>query len=210
MKVKKWPIYIWFLDSDLVKSAKYLTDKALMRSIDGCFGAIVSALLYMAGIRTKKMHSYCFSKERAEETLLEKFPSWPFKKNPSFIAYNRKESKWCRACGENFAYCKAYFAILLDEIAYRTSAEHEKAKFLEWLEFNVPSDLIPYAGLKEIYLPWKAVNPKFRRTDTIAGYRLQFMDSFEDNDPFKAYGSCKRNIPDFVLEHFNSGQLFES
>lgn len=36
------------------------------------------------------------------------------------------------------------------------------------------------------------------------------MSTFESNDPFKEYGSCKRDIPRFVLEHFNANNMFDS
>ncbi len=64
MKHKKWPIYIWFLDDDLVKSANYLTDKALIRSIDGCIGALLSTYFYFIGIRSKKFYDYFLVKNR--------------------------------------------------------------------------------------------------------------------------------------------------
>lgn len=135
---------------------------------------------------------------------------WPLKKLPSFAPYNRKESKWCRMCKENYDYCKSYLEILLDEVAYRSGSEHESASIIEWIDVDMPKIEIPSAKLDNIYLPWKVIAPKFRRVDVIEGYRLQFMDGFEDNDPFKAYGSCKRDIPGFVLKHFNSTLAFES
>lgn len=210
MKHKKWPIYIWFLDNDLRKSAEFLTDKALLRSIDSCIGILMSTYFYMIGIRSKKIYDYFFSKERIDETMSRFFPSWPFKKKPSFNAYSRKESKWCRMCYENWSYAREYLSILLDETAYRNGSESEKAAFLNWLDYGMPSIDLPRVHLDKVYLPWKVVDPKFRRVDVIEGYRLQFMSTFEDNDPFKAYGSCKRDIPEFVLKHFNMQQTFES
>lgn len=210
MKHKKWPIYIWFLDNDLRKSAEFLTDKVLLRSIDGCIGALMSAYFYMIGIRSKKIYDYFFSKERVDETMSRFFPSWPFKKKPSFNAYSRKESKWCKMCYENWSYTKEYLSILFDEATYRDGSENEKTAFLIWLDYSMPSTDLPKTGLDKVYLPWKAVDPKFRRVDVIEGYRLQFMSTFEDTDPFKAYGSCKRDIPEFVLKHFNLQQALES
>ena len=100
-KVKKWPVYIWFLDEDLSKSASYLTDKALNRSIDGCIGALVSTYFYFIGIRSKKFYDYYFSKENASSTMSRFFADWPMKNFPKFNAYSRKESKWCRMCLEH-------------------------------------------------------------------------------------------------------------
>lgn len=210
MKHKKWPIYIWFLDKDLHKSASYLTDKALLRSIDGCIGALVSTHFYEIGIRSKKFYDYFFAKERADETIDRFFPSWPMSKKPSFAAYGRKESKWCRSCRENYDFTVAYLEALLDEHSYRDSSKHSGQAFYEWLVAGMMPCSLPKAGLEDIVLPWKAVDPKFRRVDTIEGYRLQFMESFEDGDPFKAYGSTCRDIPQFVIDYFNCSQALES
>lgn len=209
MKHKKWPIYIWFLDEDMQKSAQYLTDKALLRSVDGCIGAIVSTIFYFIGIRSKKFYDHFFSKENADETMNMFFCNWPLKKKPSFNAYSRKESKWCRSCHENFDYCVGYLGVLANELSWR-GLKNEAFDFLSWLHIDMPKFDFPYANLPNVVLPWKVIEPKFRREDIVLGYRLQFMDSFEDNDPFNAYSSCKRDIPEFVLKHFNSSQSFES
>ena len=209
MKHRKWPICIWFLDKDLQKSASFLTDRLLMKSIDGCLGALLSSYFYIIGIRSKKFYDYFFSKEHVDETMCRFFPNWPLKKKPSFSAYRRKESKWCRMCYENWAYAKCYLKHLLDESEWRTGTVNESAKVLDWIEYDMPSISLPSANLNEVYLPWKSIEPRFRRVDVIEGYRLQFMSTFEDNDPFKAYGACKRDIPDFVLQHFNLQGIYE-
>lgn len=203
MKHKKWPIYIWFLDDDLVKSANYLTDKALIRSIDGCIGALLSTYFYFIGIRSKKFYDYFFSKEQIRQTMDRFFPLWPLKKKPSFSAYGRKESKWCRMCKENFDFCKQYLEILLNEISYRSKINNENLQVLEWMNSSMPCIDVPYANIDNVILPWKVIEPRFRRLNVIDGYRLQFMSMFEDGDPFKAYGSCSRDIPTFVINHFN-------
>ncbi len=210
MKHRKWPIYIWFLDQNLEESASFLTDKALLRSIDGCVGALLSAYFYMIGVRSKKFYDYFFSKENINETMERFFPNWPLKKKPSFSAYGRKESKWCRQCLENYNYVKKYLAILLNELEYRESTHNESAMVFSWISLDMPFIDLKPIGLHEVVLPWKAISPKFRRLNAIDGYRLQFMSTFEDNDPFKAYGLCKRDIPAFVLDHFNCSQSYES
>ena len=53
---------------------------------------------------------------------------------------------------------------------------------LDWLDLDMPYIEIPKAGLENVVLPWKVINPKFRRVDVIDAYRLQFMNTFEDND----------------------------
>ena len=210
MKIKKWPIYIWFLDNDLQKSASYLTDKALLRSLDGCMGALLSTIFYFIGIRSKKFYDYFFSKEQVDATMDRFFVNWPFKKKPSFSAYGRKESKWCRSCHENFDYCMSYLDILAAEAEYRCCKDTSKKQFLDWIQLDAPKIDFPYANIDDVVLPWKVIDPKFRKVDIVEGYRLQFINSFEDGDAFKAYGSCKRDIPAFVLEKTNASQAFES
>ena len=201
-KKKTWPVFVWFLDKDLASSASYLTNEALNRSINGCIGALVSAYFYFVGIRTKKIYEHFFSKENAQSTLDEHFLGWPLKKLPSFASYSRKESKWCRSCNENFQYIKTYLNALLDEFCYRSGHEHRDAKLAKWFDFSSTTIDIPNASIQEVVLPWKVLEPRFRRIDIIEGYRLQFMSLFENDDPFGAYSNCKRDIPEFVVEHY--------
>ena len=204
MKHKSWPVHIWFLDEDLVMSAQHMTDKALLKSTDGCVGAIVSTIMHFIGIRSKKFYDYFFSKENAADTMDRFFANWPLKKKkPQFLAYGWKESKWCRSCHENLDYCIECLKALVDEVAYR-GMHHDGALFLSWLESDMPSIDFPYSSINEIVLPWKVLQPKFRRLDIVEGYRLQFIDSFEDGDMLKAYGNCCRDIPKFVLDYFNA------
>lgn len=147
MKHKKWPIYIWFLDKDMQKSAEFMTDKALLRSIDGCIGALLSAYFYAIGIRSKKFYDYFFAKERMKDTLDRFFPNWPSSKKPSYAAYNRKESKWCRQCLENYNYAKQYLAILLEEIEYRDGRQPENDNILQWIDYDMPKIDIPRAKI---------------------------------------------------------------
>ena len=42
MKYKNFVVHIWFLDADLQKSASFLTNKTLLKSIDGCIGVLIS------------------------------------------------------------------------------------------------------------------------------------------------------------------------
>ena len=138
------------------------------------------------------------------------FSNWPMKKKPSFSSYGWKESKWCRACHENYDCCISCLSALVDESAWRMSLDHSHQAFLEWLQNDAPQLDFPYAGIDDVTFPWKVIDPKFRRADIVQGYRLQFISTFEDGDMFKAYGSCKRDIPAFVLEHGNGSLAFES
>lgn len=203
-KHKKWPIYIWFLDDDLNMSASYLTDRALLQSIDGCIGALISSYFYLIGIRSKKFYDYFFSKENVDETMSKHFYCWPSKKKkPSFAAYSRKESKWCRSCLENFNYVLRYLEILVDEFSYRHSKADERLSIFYWIKENLSSVDIPSIGLEKIILPWKCIDPKFRQQNVIDGYRMQYVSSFKNPNPFDEYGACVRDIPQFVLELSN-------
>ena len=199
---KTYPIQIWFLDSDLQKSAECMTNKALVASADGCFHALVSARLYFIGIRTKAFYKHYFSKDAWPETRDRFFPLWPLKKSPSFMSYTTKASKWCWMCLEHYEYVKEYLRVLLGEYEFRFGKQHGLAKYLEWEEIDAPKLSIPRGNIKKLCLPWKCLDPRWRRKDIIEGYRLQFVNSFEDDDAFKAYNGSKRDMPDFVVKHF--------
>ena len=197
---KRYPIQIWFLDNDLYKSATYLTNKTLVKSISGCMQALISARFYFIGIRNKKYYNYYFDKVRKEDTFNQHFPLWPLKQKPSFMQYTSKESKWTRKCKEHYDYIKKYFDILLDEYLYRFNKEHGLAKLSEWLELDAPDIKIPLANISKIVLPWKVINIKYRRKDILESYRLQFMNTLECK-PEQAFMKTKRDIPDFVINN---------
>ena len=100
------------------------------------------------------------------------FPIWPLKQKPKFMQYSSKESKWTRKCAEHYEYIKKYMSILLDEYLYRFNKEHGLAKFIEWEEFDAPKLNIPYGKLSKIVLPWKVIDPQYRKVNIIDGYRL--------------------------------------
>lgn len=190
-----------FLAEDLVTSAKYQTNKTLVKSITGCMQALIAARFYFIGIHNKKAYDFYFSKLRKDETMDKFFPLWPLKQKPSFMQYLSKESKWTRKCAEHYEYVKTYMSILLDEYLYRFNKEHGLAKFIEWLEIDAPKLNIPYAHLSKIILPWKVINIKYRKPIILDGYRLQFMNSFDKN-PTDEFMKTKRDMPDFVIKHF--------
>ena len=160
--------------------------------------------MHMAGVRSKKFYEHFFSKDLQQESTSRIFPMWPLRKKPSFSSYGWRESKWCRSCLDNYEYTKSYLSALLDEHEYRFSTSHANAQFLSWVELDAPKLGLPLLGLSDVILPWKVIDPKHRRVDVIEGYRLQFMSTFDCDDPFAAYGSCKRDVPSFVLQHFNA------
>ena len=179
MKNRKNIVHIWFLDEDLHKSAEMLTDKLLSKTIDGCIGAIVSTCMYLTGIRSKK-----------------------------FNAYGWKESRWCRMCHENYDYVVSYLSALLDEHAYRHSSMHADHEVLQWAMSNSIVECFPYARIESISLPWKCIDVKFRSSDIVAGYRKQYCSQIEDGDAFAAYGSCRRDIPQFVVDELGLSNAY--
>lgn len=194
-------VLVWFLDQDLRKSAEYLTNDALARTIDGCFAVMCTALLYFAGVRNKKAYAYRFRREARDETMERFFPSWPFRRPPQLRHYSSRTAKWARMCGEHFRYVMSYFEALLDEHEYRTGRRHPLAAFAEWA--GTCSARIPDAHIKKVYLPWKCLKLKYRRRDVIEGYRLQYADEFLWGDPLRAYAGVDRDVPEFVTRMFH-------
>lgn len=209
-KKRKYVVHVWFLDTNLATSACMLTDKCLANTITGCVGALVASCLYLAGIRSKKIYSFMFSKEHATQTTNEKFFGWPLSRCPSFNSFSWKESKWCRMCHNNYDITLNYLSVLLDEYIWRHSKAHPASPMLEWASSNELIANFPYVELKDISLPWKSIDPKFRTIDIIGGYRKQYCATqIDDGDPFAAYSRCKRDIPDFVSDAFNLSTVFE-
>lgn len=199
MYVKRYPIQIWFLSTDLTESAKFLTDKLLNKSLTGCMTALIAARFYFIGIRSAKFYKYYFDKVRRSETMEHFFPLWPLKQPPPFNQYSSKTSKWCRQCKEHYDYIKTYMDVLLQEYEYRNKKPHGLEKFLEWLECDAPQMNIPQGNIKKIVVPWKVLNPKYRRKDIQLGYRLQYKALLE-NDGIKITDFKNRDIPEFLMQ----------
>lgn len=128
----------------------------------------------MAGIHSKKFYSHFFSKENVQHTLDTVFVGWPISKKPSFSSYSWKESKWCRMSHDNYDFIVEYLSALLDEYIWRHSRSHPAYLMLQWSQSNDIIASFPYMKSKEIVLPWKSIDPKFRTEDIITGYRNQF------------------------------------
>lgn len=201
VKLKFYPIQIWFLDDDLNKSAEYLTNKELNKSINGCIQAIINTIFYYNGIRSLKFYKYYFSKPRYDSSMDAYFQFWPLKDKPSFKLYTSKTSKWCRQCKEHFEYVRRYLDILFNEFEYRYNKPHKKFRFSEWLDFECKVN-IPMANIKSLVLPWKNLNPKYRRKNIIDGYRLQYIKSFSAESVFEEFKDSKRDIPEFVTRFY--------
>lgn len=203
MKYKLANVQIWFLDKDLHKSAEYLCDAALNKTIEGCFAALVDVRFYAAGIRNKRAYQYYFSNENKYDTMNKLFQDWPFRKQPQLKYYTARASKWTRLCKEHVKYVLSYMEILLEEYQYRKSHPHVLSKFIEWSRLIDLPSILPPSGKSTVILPWKSLKVCFRRRNIIEGYRLQYMDTFLWQDPISQYGSSDRDVPDFVIKHFH-------
>lgn len=197
---KTYSIQIWFLHEDLATSAAFQTNKTLETSIRGCVQGILSAIFYSKGIRSQKFYNYYFHKDRLSQSIDEFFPSWPFKAKPSYSLYSTKTSKWVRACKEHLDLTKTYLDILLDEYELRFRKQHKLHEFLNWLAFS-DFDLKP-ANLKTIVFPWKVLNPKYRNKDICLGYRKALLGTLTRAYIFDEFKDSKRDIPDFIVDHF--------
>ena len=196
-------VHIWFLDTDLTKSAEYLPNYHLFKSITGCIQMLINARFYFIGIRNKTAYNYYFAKARKQETYDRFFPNWPYPKPPKFSFYASKTTKWARQCNEHYQYLVSYLEILLLEYSCRFKKTHTGQKFYDWLTSDAPDLNIPNANIREVTIPWKALKKKYRNKDIILGYRNQMMGTFENDDPYKAYANNGRDIPDFVVKHFH-------
>lgn len=177
----------------------WLTDKQLSKSISGCMQALLAVRFYFIGIRSKKFYDYYFSKEKKQLTLEQFFPLWPFKTKPSFLQYTSRLGKWCRMCQEHYEFMKKCMDSLLTEYEFRNGKPHALDKFLEWTEYDAPKLKIPAGNIKKIVVPWKVLNPKYRRKDIYEGYRLQYK-AFLENDGIKVDDFKKRDIPEFLVQ----------
>lgn len=200
MRYKVYPIQIWFLDDDLQQSAQSLSNKYLISTINGCFNALIATRMYYIGIRSTKFYKYYFDKERVFETLDKYFPVWPLAIAPKFKTYSSKTSKWCRMCKEHYEYVKQYLAYCLEEYEYRFQKVHGLVKFIEWEEFDAPKLKIQSANIKKIVIPWKCLNPKYRKKNIIEGYRLQYKHLIKD--PFAEYSTTRRDIPSWIVDNY--------
>lgn len=175
-----------------------LADKHLSKSISGCVQCLLSARYYCIGFRSAKFYYYYFDKSRRAETMDKHFPLWPLSIRPPYQGYNSKEGKWCRKCLERYTFISNYLDVLLDEHFYRKGKEHDMAKFAEWNKCDAPRLHIPAGNLKTIMLPWNVLEPKFRKADILAGYRLQYKQTIEKAGGVKVQDYTRRDVPDFL------------
>lgn len=200
MHIRSYPIQIWFLDEDFVKSAQSLDNRRLNATISGCIQALVNARFWCAGIRSAKFYKYYFGKDKIIETMDKLFSYWPLRRPPGFLKFSSKESKWTRMCKNHYDYVLRYLDCLFTEYAYRFKREHEEAAFIEWELVDAPKIQLKAANLSKINLPWKNINPKYRSKDIIQSYRRQYKSTI--GHPIEAYADVPRDIPSWLIDEY--------
>lgn len=195
---------IFFLDDDLMVSAKNLSDKFLDYNIKNASQILVCSLLYMVGIRNKKICKYYFCKERKTDSLMKFFPNWPLDEAPKFVKYNSEESKWCRKCKNHYDIILKYLGFMMEEFSRRFGKEHELYELYDFLRM-APYEISIRTGIKVIYiqnlkiiLPWKNLPLKFRKKNIIEGYRIYYKSLIFD--PYFEYESSNTDIPPWLLK----------
>lgn len=200
MRPKAYPIQIWFLDEDLTMSAQLLPDKQLSKTISGCMQALVTARMYVYGIRSNRFYKYYFDKARKAETMDKLFPLWPFSTKPSFQQFGSQASKWCRKCLEHYSYIRRYFSICLEEHEFRKGSPHATSTFVEWNDIDAPAISFPEAHLAKVHVPWKVLPPQFRSKDIESGYRKHLKHVLDRDGGVTIGAYTKRDIPEFLLQ----------
>lgn len=195
---------ILFLDENLEKSSQMLSNAHLDSNIKNCCQILMCSLFYVVGIRSKKMHSYYFSKDRYEESTRRFFSNYPFKQKPKFVKYNSQEAKWCRKCKNHYDVISEYLEKLFNEYSYRFGYDHELYEMLDFLKmepFYITLNhgyTYPFVENLKIQLPWKSLPLKFRKKDIIEGYKQYYKHIIID--PLFEYENSKRDIPEYLFE----------
>lgn len=191
-----------FLDEDLVKSAQALSNLHLEMMIRNTSQILFCGLFYFIGIRNKKFYDFYFGKERKSESIAKWFPTYPMRKFPSFKFYNSVESRWVRKCGDHMSYLIDYFDILLEEHCFRYNRDHELYELKYFFDTIIPTlgaargIVIPFVNLKKIVIPWKNLDPRFRKKDLIEGYRKYYR--YIVWNPYVQCGDTKRDLPEWL------------
>ena len=199
--------FVWILDEDLSRSAKFLPNKMLELNIRHLMSCLFLARCYFLGIRTQAIFKWKFSKDNIEDTLSDMFPL----ENPismksmgkfSFSSYSNRTAKWCRKCKEHYMVFKNYLRECLAEEEFRFGKIRKSHAFGEILVDSNDGfeDKIPLGNLSKVVYEWKSIPVKFRCKDILEGYRKLFLSKVED--PFEEYAMTKRDIPDFVMKRF--------
>jgi hypothetical protein len=194
---------ILFLDEDLKKSARSLTNYFLEKNISSTAQVLMCALFYFTGLRNRTLFKHYVSRERWDDTKFKYFRNYPLKSLPVYTFYNSEESRWCRKCLDHYNYVCDYLDELLAEYEFRFGKPHKEAEMGNFLREEPMSIavgngiIIPTLKNKSKFrLPWKNLPPKYRKKDIILGYRKYYSSIILS--PLDAFVGSKRDVPDFL------------
>ena len=196
---------VLFLDKDVSKSARCLTNFHLEHGIRNSIQVLLCSIYYLIGFRNRTIFKHYVSKDRWDETRFKYFPQYPLNTMPKFSYYSSYESRWCRMCNDHYGYLSEYLGCMLEEHAFRYNSEHRMAEMHDFLR-TLPFEIAVRRGLKlvslkdktRMQLPWKNLPVKFRKKDIIAGYRAYYRSIIPS--ALDAFIGTKRDIPDFLLD----------
>ena len=195
--------YLVFLSEDPTEAARFSTTPLLCENIRQTCQVLTCVMLYVFGIRSKKIHKFMFSKAKKDETMRRYFREWPLKSSPTFTLYNPPEARWARQCKNHYDYLVAFLEANIDEYQFRTGCPSPAEPLLEYFQlalyeaaFDNRVSLPEVKNLK-IVLPWKNLPLDCRKKNIVEGYRKWFLRGL--GDPFLAYAGTKRDIPEFVF-----------
>ena len=195
--------YLIFLSYDTSESARFADNHTLVENIKQTSQILVTVLLYVVGIRSKKIHKFLFSKERKDSTIAKYFRDWPFKSSPQFTLYTSPEAKWARMCKNHYDYLVSFLEANLDEYEFRFGNAHPLWLCLDYFRLALCQIALDhYVSLPEIpnlkiVLPWKNLPLDCRKKDVVEGYRKWYKRGL--GDPILAYLGTKRDVPEWVF-----------
>ena len=193
-----------FLDENPEKSATYLTNFILKKSVERACQVLMCSIYYVLGFRTKTIFRHYFSKDRWHETKFTYLPKYPLDTIPKYTFYTSVEARWCRKCLQHYNYVSKYFSAMLDEWFYRFGKEHPLEEMREFLmtfpmEHSVATGVL-MPSLKDkskMQFPWKNLPLKYRRKDIVSGYRAYYRHIVPSNTLFDG---TRRDVPEFMVE----------
>jgi len=175
---------IWILDSDPVKSVRYLCDRDVGTVIKGSYYMLMNAYWYTTGIRNTRIYNYMMDDlDRKDIILTTTFQHFPLGEIPKFPNGKTPEIKFARQCMNHFLFTKEYFAASLDEYSERFYKDHPLADVLDWITAFPPN--LPMVNMEIIYYPMKIIPFKYRERNIVNAMRNWYKRKLFN--PIKAY-----------------------
>ena len=196
--------YLVFLSENPSEAARFSDNRILCENLKRTPQILICVLLYVVGIRSKKIHKFLFSKERKGETLRRYFRNWPLKESPQFTLYSSPEARWARQCKNHYDYLVEFLDANLEEFFFRYGTDHPSsilADFLRGALYEIAFTnyiVLPEVKNLKLELPWKNLPLDCRRKNIVEGYRKWYKIGL--GDPILAYIGTKRDVPEFLLE----------